>query len=132
MKPSIVRCSNQNYLCVLIRMREILHFRQTLSTGKIQILQLPFCNKVGLNTFTDYNLPKIEDGNDRVKLIIKDMKTYPHHYDEDDEDEFEPPDHDETEWELNLGEMTPAEPTITYQTYTTPTGATFWFTGTAA
>jgi hypothetical protein len=90
MKPSIVRCSEHNYLCLLIRMREVLHFRQTLSTGKIQILQLPFCNKVGLDTFTDYNLPKIEDGNDRLQLIVKDMKTYPHHYDEDDDE----PDYD--------------------------------------
>jgi len=102
MKPCIVRCSDDQYLRVTIRMRETLHFRQTLSTGKIQILQLPFCNKVGLDTFSDYNLPKIEDGNDRLKLIIKDMKMYPHHYDEDDE-----PDYDEEEMDapepLDLG-----------------------------
>ena len=89
MKPLIVRCSDDQYLRVMIRMRETLHFRQTLSTGKIQILQLPFCNKVGLATFSDYNLPKIEDGNDRLKLIIKDMKMYPHHYDEDAEPGFD-------------------------------------------
>jgi hypothetical protein len=107
MKPSIVRCSDHNYLCVMIRMRQVLHFRQTLSTGKIQILQLPFCNKVGLDTFTDYNLPKIEDGNDRIKLIVMDMKTYPHHYDEDDDE----PDYDEEE--MDEPEFLALEPTPT-------------------
>jgi len=99
----IVRCDNLNYLEVRIRGREVLHFRPTLSTGKLQILQLPFCRKLGLDTFLDYNLPKIEDGNSRTKLIITDMFIFPHHYDEDAEFDHEEPDYGEMEHDEDPG-----------------------------
>ena len=110
MKKLTVRHYNFNYFVLHIRNREVLHLRPTLSTGKMQLFQLPFCKHIGLNTFSTYDFAQIEDGNERTKIITKDLVIFPHHYDEEE------PDYDEEEMEPTTGNAQWVNVTTTWTT----------------
>jgi hypothetical protein len=70
--------------------REVLHLRPTISTGKIQFLQLAMINKRGFQTIGPYDYAKIEDDNRESLFLPKDTHKFPHHYAEEEENDVEP------------------------------------------
>jgi len=91
MKKLTVNCNFWNFFSLNIAGRGVFHFRRTISTGKVQFFQVPFHKKYGVQIYGDYGFACVEDGNERTKLLMKDVMIFPHHYDEEE------PDYDEEE-----------------------------------